>query len=420
MSGTFSGNAAISITAPGCQVQNLCIFGNSITPTSNPVGNGIEITGAKFTNLQNLFMQSLNGWCIESVATASTACLGTSIYNVTGYNSAGGIHIQGVAGTSFIGQTSLIDCQLSQIGVSSGANANLDVIKLEDVSDILLSNTNCAVSSATTGSTLHIKGLCSGIFASTTDIGVFPTAGTVNSVILIEDSANGSPSLVQFTNGVAQAGQVACTITGGASQVTFAAYTFKNSLTHNVVLSGSGFQVQFASCIFSVGGQGATGTNYDLSISGTVTGFVTGSRFNSPVVSSGTIGVQGVVNVGTSGQNVQFTGNAFAGAGTTVGNAFTTNLPSVARQNVGYNPHGTISVAVPATTVATTALHYDAMFYITAGATSCTITRNVAGGGGSGPTVTIPANACVPVWVPAQSSITPVYTNAPTWLVDGQ
>lgn len=50
----------------------------------------------------------------------------------------------------------------------------------------------------------------------------------------------------------------------------------------------------------------------------------------------------------------------------------------------------------------------------------CTIVRNTNGiGGGVGPTVTIPAGACVPVFVPAQQTITPTYTDAPAWVVDG-
>ena len=78
------------------------------------------------------------------------------------------------------------------------------------------------------------------------------------------------------------------------------------------------------------------------------------------------------------------------------------------------NPFGTQAVAVPATTVATAALPFDAVFYVTAGATGTT-TMAVSGG----PTITVPANAVVPVTVPAGKTLTPTYTSAPTWLVEG-
>jgi hypothetical protein len=421
MSGTFTGNAAISITAPGCQVQNLCIFGNTTTTTSNPVANGLEITGAKFCNIMNLFMQYINGWCIESVGTASVANIGTSIYNITGYNSAGGIHVKGVTGTAFQAQHSLADLQLSQIGVSTGANANLDAIFLEDCCDILTINTNCAVSSSTTGSTLHIKGACTTHMHTNLDIGVFPVAGFTGSTITIEDSANGSPSQIVVTNGVAQSGLVGVTISGGATSIIFTGFVFKNNQTHGAVISGTGFGIDFRDSIFMLNGQGAAGTNYDLNITGTVTqSNVRGCQVRSAVTTIGVAGVQGCVGVTTSGTDMRFSDTQFNGTGTTVGTVFPVNLPSVIRNCRGYSPHGAITVTVPATTVATTALHYDATFYITAGASSCSVVRNTAGaGGGAGPAVVIPAAACVPVFVPALATITATYTNAPTWVVDG-
>jgi hypothetical protein len=419
MSGTWSGNAAISITAPGCQVQNLCIFGNTTTTTSNPIGNGIQIAGAKFCNLMNLFMQYINGWCIESVGTASVPNLGTSIYNVTGYNSAGGLHIQGVSGSAFQGQHALMDMQFSQIGVATGANANLDALFFEDCQDILTLNTNCAVSNASTGSTLHIKGACATHTHTNLDIGVFPTAGTVNNVIKIEDSAGGSPTQLVFTNGVAQAGQRGLLISGGANQIVFTGMWFKNNLTDGVQLSGTGFQIDFRNCTWGLNGQGATGTQYDFNLSGTATGSVRGCYFNTAVVSSGSAGVQNPVNIASSGINMKFQDSEFLGTGTTLGNSFT-NLPSVVRNCKNHNPHGAVVVTVPATGVATAALHYDAVFYITAGASTCTIVKNTAGqGGGAGPSIVIPSGAFATVYVPAQATITPTYASAPTWVVDG-
>ena len=419
MDSTFTGNAAISITAPGCQVQNLCIFGNSSTTTSNPIANGVEITGAKFCNIMNLFFQNINGWCIESVCTASVANIGTSIYNITGYNSAGGLHVLGVTGTTFSAQHSLIDLQFSQIGVSSGANANLDAILLEDCQDILSSNTNCAVSSASTGSTFHIKGACATHAHSSVDIGVFPTAGTTNAVIKIEDSSNGSPTQISFVGGVAQAGQQGMLISGGANQIVFDNFWFKNNLTHGVQLSGTGNSLDFRGCNFELNGQGATGTNYDFNLSGSATGHVRACYVGSPVVAALSVGVQNPVNINATGTNMKFQDTEFLGTGATVGNIFT-NLPSVVRNCKNYNPHGAVVVAVPASGSPAGPLRYDAVMYITAGASTCTMVKNTAGqGGGTGPSVVIPSGAFATVFLPAGATITPTYASAPTWVVDG-
>ena len=86
------------------------------------------------------------------------------------------------------------------------------------------------------------------------------------------------------------------------------------------------------------------------------------------------------------------------------------------RNSRGYNPQGTLTITVPATTVATAAQYVDAVFYVTGAAGgSCTIT--VSGG----PTVTVPVSTLVPVFCPAGQTVTPVYGagNAPTWAVEG-
>ena len=51
----------------------------------------------------------------------------------------------------------------------------------------------------------------------------------------------------------------------------------------------------------------------------------------------------------------------------------------------------------------------------------CTIVKNTAGqGGGTGPTAHHPRRSDASgVFVPAQATITPTYTAAPTWVVDG-
>ena len=84
------------------------------------------------------------------------------------------------------------------------------------------------------------------------------------------------------------------------------------------------------------------------------------------------------------------------------------------RNSTGFNPAGSQVIAVPATTVATAALTFDATFYVTAAAGGG-VTLAIQGG----PTVTVPASAVVPVFVPAGKTLTPTYTSAPTWVVEG-
>jgi hypothetical protein len=91
----------------------------------------------------------------------------------------------------------------------------------------------------------------------------------------------------------------------------------------------------------------------------------------------------------------------------------TINTTVLVKDNPGYNPIGVLTVAVPLTTVAVAATNGDMDFYVTAGATSVTMAIS------SGPTITIPALGCVLVRVPAGQTVTPTYTNAPTWVVEG-
>ena len=79
----------------------------------------------------------------------------------------------------------------------------------------------------------------------------------------------------------------------------------------------------------------------------------------------------------------------------------------------GYNPVGPVVVAVPATTVATAALPYDATFYIT----QATAASSVAVQGQS---IAIPIGGPTAVRVPAGETLTPTYTTAPTWVVMGE
>jgi hypothetical protein len=87
---------------------------------------------------------------------------------------------------------------------------------------------------------------------------------------------------------------------------------------------------------------------------------------------------------------------------------------SVFRGNSGYNPVGTVSPGVPASGSAVAAVAYDRTFYITTAAGTSTFAIQ------NGPTITIPATGFGTVRVPAGKTLTPTYTNAPTWVVEGE
>ena len=93
-----------------------------------------------------------------------------------------------------------------------------------------------------------------------------------------------------------------------------------------------------------------------------------------------------------------------------------TGAPSAIRNVTGYNPVGSVTVAVPASGTAVTAAPYDRTFYATAGTDAVTLAIE------NGPTVKIPANAMGTVRVPAGKTLTPTYTatHPPTWVVEGE
>lgn len=421
--GGAAGPAAVAISASFCGMRDLTVLGGaSTTVTSNPQANAVEVTGAQFCTVQDVFFQYVNGWAIESVGSASLANIGCRFARVTAYNCAGGIHVKGVTGSSFGGQQWITDAHLSQIGAASGGAANLDGILIEDASDVWVTAYDGAISQVSAGSTLHIKGLCSSVQVVAPDIGCFPNTSPAGSCLLIEDSSNGSVTDCRVTGGVFQQNAVGITVSGAATRLSFNGCTIKNNTTHGVVLSGSGSQINFTDCTWNGNGAGGSGTNYELTATSTATGRCFNCHFLTAITSSGTPGVQFVVNLASSGQAVEFVDSEFRGTGIAPSTCFNGNLPSLVRKCRNYNPHGAATVTVPASASPTAALHYDADFYITTGASTCTIVRNTNGnGGGTGPTITLPASSGpFQVTCPAQQTLTPTYTSAPTWVVDGQ
>jgi hypothetical protein len=199
--------------------------GASSTITSNPVCDGIYLQGGRFCRVMNIFGQYLNGWLINSVATTTNAGFATMLRGVSGLNLAGGIHIQSNANVSWGAQHFLSNINLQQIGIGTGASANLDAFRFEDCFDITAENFNAAISNASTGSTINIVGRCASHYFTNMDLGCFPnSASGTNSVITIQDGPNGSPADIRFVQGEAQQGATGLTVSGGATKCFFTSY----------------------------------------------------------------------------------------------------------------------------------------------------------------------------------------------------
>lgn len=421
---SFSAAQVALISAGNCQVSDLSIVGASSTIASNPACNGIEIdTGSFQYTLSSVFTQFINGYSLEAGNTSGGPDVSHSIVDkFWSYNCAGAIHYNGFQAT--VGVT-LSNISIGNGGTATGANANLDAILLEDCFDLVFSGLLIGQGNAGTGNCIHIKGDCSAIWFNGFDCGGFPEPlASSQCGLLIEDDTNGNAERIRFSHGIFQTFGEGAKISGLAQQIGFSDVQFVNNITHGCELAGTGTQVNFSGCTFSGNGSGATGTNYDLNNSGTAQGTVRDCHFltTTGVTVGASAGVQFTIGMATGGTALNFESCDFLGSGSGLGTIFQ-NQPSQIRDCRNFNPHGAATVSVPASGTASSALHYDSVYYITAASGgSVSLLRNTNGqGGGAGPTVTIPAGGTLAVFVRAAANITPTYGagNAPTWVVDG-
>lgn len=414
---SFTGSQAVELNAEACAVENLTIAGTSSATTSNPAADAIYLAGQRFCRVSTVEFEYINGWCVESIATASSAGYGTMLDRLSTYkNCAGGIHVKSVTGVGWGAQHFLSNINLQQVGVGSGTFANLDAVMLEDCWDITAAVVNASVSDASTGSAMHIKGKCATIYLADMDLGCNPNGSGTNSVWLIEDGTNGSPVDVQVVNGVGQQGTIGLRVTGGANDLRFTNFRAWNNYTHGVSIEGTGANIDFAKLYAGQNGQGASGSNYDLQWTSTASGLLSDVTLASPVVSTGTAGVQAPANLSSGNliRAINWSGN---GTGTTSSNMFvSSNAPKEYHYVRPWSPRGLQAVTVPSSGTATAAFGNDRWFYVTAASSG---TTTVAVSGSAAATITIPASACVPVFLPAGSTLTPSYSSAPTWVVFG-
>ena len=325
--GGFTDTAAVKVTAYDCQITDLSVSGASATTTSNPAADGIRITGVRRAKVSGVTFFNVNGWAIKASSTTaggSSNPLGTQISRVFMNACAGGVYFLGSTAQGYAMNSQLTDIQSYQGGVTSGANANLDCVRIEDAWDVLVENA-IVWQNAGTGSSLRIVGNSAASFVNNLDA-LGPLTGVC---VKIEDGPNGSPQNTQISGGVIQQGNIGVQISGGSKQIHLNTSRLINNQTHGLQVDGTATTIYVNEVFFSASGNGASGTNYDINWSGTALGFITGCRFASPIVTVGTAGVQQSINIASAGQNVRVVNASFQGTGQSSANWFT-NRPSAA------------------------------------------------------------------------------------------
>lgn len=406
----FSAAEVISVAANSCTVRDLGIVGASSTVASNPACNGIELNGYQHCRFDNLWFQYVNGWCIEAVGGASAANVDLMIGRIVGRNVAAGIHVKGVTGTSFLGEHFLTDIQLQQVGAASGANANLDAMLIEDVSDVLVQGVNIGIAAGTTGGAIHIKGACATVAVTNPDVGANQTSGS-GAALHIESSGNGSPSGITINGGSVEGGSAAIQVDAG-NDVTLNGVRAHQAYTDGLQVNGSAAEVMAIGCSFAANNQSGT-TGYDINC-----GSMTGGNFRAVScrleTTVGTTTAGDVTNpVSTSTHGYYY--NCFFIASNNSPSTVFTGTAQIVKNCVGYNPRGSVTPATIGSSPYTPGGYQtdlSVIFTAVNGMTSFQI---------GGTTVASPPQAGVPYHVPARQSMTVVWaTTAPTWIWLGE
>jgi hypothetical protein len=331
---SFTGTSAITVSSEDCMIQGLQIRGASSTTTSNPACHGITATGVQELRLFNTTFQWINGYAVRLFGTAATTLHGTQIDMIKIQSCAGGIHIKSDP-AAMAANVTLSNIFTRFLGVNSGASANLDGIRIEDSWDVLCQNVIPWMQATLggTGAAFRVTGNCAAIFVQNLDA-LGPQTGVAN--VVIESGPNGDPQNVQIQGGVIQQGVIGLLVAGAANQVRVRNVRILNNQTHNVSVTSTGYGIYFDECLISQGGAGATGTNYDVNWTGSAEGFITDCRFGSSVVTSGTAGVQGIINIAI-GTIIRVINANFTGSGSASTTWYPTAQPQLASRVDGTN-----------------------------------------------------------------------------------
>ncbi len=403
----WSGTSVFNLTNSNVTITSLMFIGGSnLTASPNPAANMIEITAAQYCTISDIDSNYVNGYIVEAQGNATRGVQGLLIKNIRGNKNGYGIRTLGHSGSTYAVQAMITNIYMQQVSIG-------DVILIEDSYDVQINQVNSAVSgtSSSNASNLRIKGECASIFADSLDVGAYPTQPGGTPAVTIESGSNGTPENIHISNGIVQQCSVGFSITAG-THIFISDFKISYMGTHGISIASGVSSLLIKSCIFSLNGQTA-GTNYEINCSSTTAPiWISQNDFNTPKgTSSGQVSAVGFHSSSSNG--VEWIDNNFGGSGFTASTMFSTS-PKYAFRNRAYNPFGSQSVSVPATGVATSGAPYERYFTITANASgSCTIAITNAS------TVTIAAGTTLTLFVPPGATVTPTYTNAPTWTVFG-
>jgi hypothetical protein len=387
-SAAFSGTSIVTITAANCSIQDLTIAFANTSYASNPAVDGIQITGAANALLQNVGINYINGWAVQSTATAGVRNKWAKFDNVFSTLCAKGMHIAGIAANNNAAHV-IASCILDQVATGS---SNGDGLCIEDCYDIEVTNLECNIS-AGSGNAIHIKGRTSSIHIANVVCGG-DGSSTSGAGILIESGANGTPSQIEITNAIVETANDGMDVSAG-TELAFFGCRFETNQFNGIYLSG-GDTILIEGCSFNNNNQHGGANRFDF-VSGTSGNIIVSHCMFLTASGSGVGQTTAAVNV-TAG-HVSCKDNVF------LGTPFS-SLPQVIRGNAGYNPVGVLGPpSVPSSTVACpNPYNVDCTVYVTGG----TVTVIAVGGSTTGLT----SGA---FRVPAGSSITLTYSVSPTW-----
>ena len=398
----FSGAQVVTITADLCGVRDLTIaYSSSLSAGSgsNPTANGIQITGARYALLDRLELRGVNGWAIQSQASASQANFGAQFSNIHILHCASGIHLQSnnTGSNGFGGQHQLVNTNAEVCDTG-------DCLLIEDINDVWVSNFGAsAAQGSATNSAIHVQGATSSIFITAPDVGFVSTNTASAPVILIETGTNGSPKRVGISNGVAQGGTAAIEIDGG-SEMWVVGMDITRAATYGMRVTGSAGDISVEACNFSSNGQSGSSGRYDYSHE--TSGH---TRLLNNTFRTGQGTTAGLTNnaVNTTGGTLHVFGNYFVGSGYTSANIFN-GTPTLVKHNPGYNPVGSFSNgADPGSGNDWPTLPYDSMVYLHGGSG---VTNIKVGGSSTGITASNTSFR-----IPAGKALSVTYTtSAPT------
>lgn len=391
MKSSFAGATMLSLTGSYASVRDMVLQTPNATYSSNPAADGIQLFGVSACVLQNIWIWNVNGWAVNSSATAGAGNRQMHFVNVFSSKCANGMQMLGVSGSGYVGSHSLLNCNMD--AVQSG-----DCYLIKDIHDVRMVNP-LGECTAGTGVGVHCAGAL-GCFFDNVDFGGYSN-NNAQPVIKINDTANNTSKQLTFRGGIVEGGAPGIEIDSNGTGFLFTSLAIYNNQTHGINWTNGGSGV-IRDCVFSQNGQHA-GTNYDIQSSSTGQILATGCQFSTPF-GTGAGQVAGVIN--DTAHNVGFINNTIQGAGFTETNCYPAGGgPDLIRGLFPFlTGHALVSPTIGASPYTAPKQPRDYVVYITGGTVSDISVGSNSTGRPNGS-----------IFVPAGQSITLTYSAAPTW-----